>query len=210
MTDNPYGGSQPGYGQDPSAAQPGGQGPSGAGQPGGQPGTPPSFDKDKAQQQSAPPYFAPPVQPGYGQPPQGYGQPPQGYGPPPPGYGQPPQGYGAPAPSPGTGPMPGGGDLGASAKGFLGSLFDFSFTSFVTPKIIRVLYILLTVLIAIGYVVFTVTTFANSAALGLLVLVVGAVVAVAYLALGRVVLEFYMAVFRMSDDIQALRRQQGR
>src|SRR5438270_11238204 len=32
---------------------------------------------------------------------------------------------------------------GTTAKGFLGSLFDFGFTSFVTPKIIKVLYVLI-------------------------------------------------------------------
>ena len=33
----------------------------------------------------------------------------------------------------------------AAEKGFLGSLFDFSFKSFVTPKIIKVLYVLFTI-----------------------------------------------------------------
>jgi len=40
-----------------------------------------------------------------------------------------------------------------------------------------------------------------------LALVVGAVVAIIYLALTRVVPEFSMAVFRMSDNIQAIKRQ---
>ena len=30
-------------------------------------------------------------------------------------------------------------------KGFVGSLFDFSFSTFVTPKIIKVLYVLFTI-----------------------------------------------------------------
>ena len=41
-----------------------------------------------------------------------------------------------------SGLKPAGAKRSSDAKGFLGSLFDFSFTSFVTPKIVKVLYVL--------------------------------------------------------------------
>jgi len=147
---------------------------------------------------SPPPHSAPPPPP-----PPGYGSPQQGYAPAgPPG---PPQGAGGYAPAPPPPPV----SAGVGAKGFLGSLFDFSFTTFVTPKMIRVLYILITVVLGLGYVAFVVGAFLQGVGRGLLVLVAGAVVALFYLVFARVALEFYMAVFRMSDDMQALRRQRG-
>ena len=35
------------------------------------------------------------------------------------------------------------------AKGFFSSLFDYSFSSFITPKIIKVLYVLLTIAVSL-------------------------------------------------------------
>lgn len=46
-------------------------------------------------------------------------------------------------------------------KGFMGSLFDLSFTSFVTTKLIKVLYVLSLVLLAIMYVVVAIGIFSS-------------------------------------------------
>lgn len=113
------------------------------------------------------------------------------------GYGQ--QGYGYPA-APPVAPA-------ATGKDFFAALFDFSFSTFVTPSIIKVLYILITVFIGLGYFLFVITSFSQSALAGLAVLVLGAVGAILYLALARVFLEFYMAVFRLSDDVQEMKNQ---
>jgi len=121
------------------------------------------------------------------------------------GYGTGPTGPGGPGGSSGPG-GPGGpqyGPSGASgdAKGFIGSLFDFSFNSFVTPKIVRFVYILLTIAIVLGYVGFVIAGFADSAVSGVLVLLLGWIPALLYLALFRMTLEFYYSVVRMSEDI---------
>jgi Domain of unknown function (DUF4282) len=42
----------------------------------------------------------------------------------------------------------------SDAKGFLGSLFDFSFTSFVTPKIVKVIYVLVAIWTVIWALIF--------------------------------------------------------
>ena len=89
--------------------------------------------------------------------------------PPPPSY-QP-----APATPYGVGPAE-----KTDAAGFLRALFDFSFSTFITPKVVRFVYILAT---------------------GLLVLLVGPIVMLVYLALIRMTLEFYLAITRMSQDI---------
>ena len=179
MTDNPYGGSQPGYGQDPNA------------QPARQ-----------TQPSSSPP-TGQPAQPGYGQPAQGYTQPVQGYAQPAQEYGQPTQGYGGYPYPPANGPA------GEQAKGFLGSLFDFSFTSFVTPKIIKVVYVLEVVFTVLAYLIVTISSFATNGALGLVVLISGAIGAILYLALLRMVLEFFLGVYRISLDVHAIKGRQG-
>jgi hypothetical protein len=127
----------------------------------------------------------PPYGSGYGQ------QPPPGWGPPP--------GPGGPAGYPG-GPA-GGPPLQAEGKNFFAALFDYSFNSFATPGLIRVLYIIGTVVIALGWLGYTVIAFQLSAVFGLITLIFGAVVALFMLAFLRVSLEFYYAVVRMSEDI---------
>lgn len=90
------------------------------------------------------------AQPGGG-PQQGYGQAPQ----------QPPQGQqGYPAPQQGYPPqqgpqvslpsIPKSADAAGAAKGFGMGLIDFSFTTFIAPKVIKVVYVLLLVAVVLG------------------------------------------------------------
>ena len=90
---------------------------------------------------------------------------------------------------------------------FFGALFDFSFNSFATPVVIKVLYILGLVGIALGYVAVVISGFADSPLTGLVALIGGAVVALFYVIFFRVFLEFYYAVVRMSEDIRAMRNR---
>lgn len=126
----------------------------------------------------------PPYQGGYGQ------QPPPPWGPPP---GQP--GYGGPG---GIGPT---GGPQAQAKGFFSALFDFGFNSFATPAVVKVIYIVGLVILALAYVGFVIAGFAQGVLSGLGVLIGGAIVGLFYLTLFRITLEFYYAVVRMSEDI---------
>ncbi len=104
-----------------------------------------------------------------------------------------------PAQSPGYGSMP---PVHAEeTKGFFGSLFDFSFNSFVTPKIVKFVYVISTIAIVLGYVFFVIVGFSRSVGLGVVVLLLGAITAIVYLAFIRMTLEFYYAIVRMSEDI---------
>lgn len=134
-----------------------------------------------------------PPRPGGSYPPQGPppGGPPPG-GPPPPGY--PPAGGGYP-------PYPGGGGNAPPRKNFFAALFDITFSTFITPTIIKVVYLLLMIVLVIGWLVFTIAAFAENAGAGILALLLGAVAMVIYLAFIRMTLEFYLAVVRMSEDI---------
>lgn len=117
-------------------------------------------------------------------------------------YGSPPSGPQQPPNFP-TDPGPGGPFDGGprKGKGFFGALFDFSFNHFVTPIIIKVVYVLATIGLALGWIILVISGFTHSVGAGLLLLIGGAVVALLYLALIRMTLEFYMAVVRMSEDI---------
>jgi hypothetical protein len=114
--------------------------------------------------------------------------------------------YGTPPPNqppyPPTGGSPSGGPAGQpNGKGFFGALFDFRFEHFITPMIVKAVYLLALVGLVIGWLIFLVAGFASDAASGVIVLVLGPVLLVLYLAFIRMTLEFYLAVVRMSEDI---------
>jgi len=81
-------------------------------------------------------------------------------------------------------------------------LFDFSFTSFVTPKIVKLVYVLATVALGLVYLVVVIVGFVgDQPAVGVVVLLLGWIPFLVYLALIRMTLEFYFAIVRMSEDI---------
>jgi hypothetical protein len=116
-----------------------------------------------------------------------------------------------PPPGPPGGPMPpmppapaagGGSPIGAdTASGFFAALFDFSFTTFITPKVVKVVYIIATALLALGFLIVLVSAFSDSAGAGVAVLIIGPIVFLLYLAFIRMSLEFMVAIVRMSEDI---------
>jgi hypothetical protein len=61
----------------------------------------------------------------------------------------------------------------ADERNFFAALFDFTFTSFITTKIIKVLYVLVMIIIALSALLFTVDVFRLNATFGLLTLVIG-------------------------------------
>lgn len=104
-------------------------------------------------------------------------------------------------PQPADQPPPTGGNAMAVSSGFFGALFDFNFDRFITPMIVKAVYLLALILLAVGWFVIMVTSFTQSVGLGLVVLILGPVVVVVYLAFIRMTLEFYLAIVRMSQDI---------
>ena len=85
-------------------------------------------------------------------------------------------------------------------KGFIGSLFDVSFSSLITTKVIKVIYILSMILIGLTALIFVVAAFTQSAAGGIITLLVFApLAALLYLIYVRVILEVIICVFRIME-----------
>lgn len=96
-------------------------------------------------------------------------------------------------------------------KGFIKSLFDFSFTSFITTKIVRTLYIIITII----YSLVAIAAFIGLLSRGggdIAIAVIGVPIAyILYLALARVGLEVIAVVFRIAEhsrDIRDMMRAQ--
>ena len=177
--------------------------PGGSGQPGYAAPSYSSSGQDQAQAQSFPP---PPPDQTYTSLGQGQGQY-QGYQPP--SYGQPGQGAAGPPPqwqasavSAPAKPRP----RAAGEKGFVGSLFDFSFTSLVTPKIVKVLYILFTIWTALIGLSILIVGFETGGVWGglFVLIIVEPIFVLLTLGIYRVVLELFVVVFRIHDELKKI------
>ncbi|WP_323096473.1 DUF4282 domain-containing protein [Intrasporangium sp. YIM S08009] len=180
----------------PGAPTPGGPGPQG-GAPGTEPiptgapapGTTPSAPPPPPASGAGGPGMPPPPPVGPGSP----GQP-----------GQPGQPHHEPhQPGGGAGAFvtAGGEALADSSTGFFPALFDFTFNTFVTPKIVRIVYVLAVVWAGLGYLFAVIGGFASSLTTGLVALIFGPIVAIIWLAVVRIGLEFGISVVRMSEDV---------
>jgi uncharacterized membrane protein len=90
-------------------------------------------------------------------------------------------------------------------KGFFGSLFDLSFTSLVTTRIIKVLYVLAIVLIGLYALVFIAGGFSHSTSAGVVVLlIIAPIFALVSLIYTRVLLEVIIALFRIMENTSEL------
>jgi uncharacterized protein DUF4282 len=96
-------------------------------------------------------------------------------------------------------------------QGFLASLFDVSFSSLITTRVIKILYILSMVLIGLNVLAFVGAAFAQSAGAGLFTLILAPFIALLFLVYVRVLLEIVIAIFRIMEtngELVALQRAQ--
>ncbi|WP_299053572.1 DUF4282 domain-containing protein [uncultured Nocardioides sp.] len=163
------------------------------------------------QQPAQEPSYQQPAQPSYQQPYQQ--QPPQQQGWDGPqqasydqGYAQPyQQGYerSAGQAGPWSTSSSGGGAAAAEAKGLVGALLDFSFSTFVTGRIVKVVYVLAIVGLALGLLGWLASAIATGSPLFIVfALVAGPIGFVVYLCFVRMTLELFLAITRMSEDIR--------
>jgi uncharacterized membrane protein YciS (DUF1049 family) len=95
-------------------------------------------------------------------------------------------------------------------KGFFGSLFDLSFTSFIATKLVKVLYVLAIIAAGLGAIGLVVSAFAYGTAQGVFaLLVVGPLLFLLGVIWMRVLLELIVVIFRISEHLAEI-AQQGR
>jgi hypothetical protein len=93
------------------------------------------------------------------------------------------------------------------ARGFLASLFDLSFTSFITTKLIKVLYVLGMIGAALGSLGFAFSGFKAGSVSGLITLVLAPVIFLFGVIYFRVMMELVMVIFRAAEHVAEIARQ---
>ncbi|MEU3889019.1 DUF4282 domain-containing protein [Streptomyces sp. NPDC029041] len=116
-----------------------------------------------------------------------------------------PPSYGSPPPFGPTPPPPG--EPPSRGKGFFADLFDFGFTDFITPKVVKFVYVVVTIIIALAWIFYIILGFSISPGAGLLVLIFGPIVALLWLLVCRITLELTMVIFRIGADLHAVRER---
>lgn len=96
-----------------------------------------------------------------------------------------------------------------SSSGFFNALYDFSFSEFVTTKIIKVLYAIGIFFAAIGALMFIIWGFRSSVLFGLLTIILSPIVFVLYSILVRVYLEIVIVIFRIAENVSAIAKAKG-
>ena len=91
-------------------------------------------------------------------------------------------------------------------KGFFGSLFDFSFSEFVTPKIISVLYIIGVVVAGIASLILVIGSFRSGVGTGILSLLLMPLYFLLMVIFARVYMEIIIILFKIHEGISSLKK----
>jgi hypothetical protein len=91
--------------------------------------------------------------------------------------------------------------------GFLRQLFDFSFTRFITTRIVRVLFVLGLFFGFVGTVGAIVGGFYDSVTVGVVTLVLSPLWLLLYAIVIRVLLEMAIIIFRMAENVGEIAKQ---
>jgi len=90
------------------------------------------------------------------------------------------------------------------------ALFDFNFRKFITPSIIKIIYILVMIMLAVAYLGMVISAFVEDTLLGFLVLIIlGPLFVLVYLCLIRAGLESLIASIRTAENTAELVRLAG-
>ena len=88
--------------------------------------------------------------------------------------------------------------------GFLTTLFDFSFSEFVTTKVIKYAYALGIILAGIAAIAVIGSSFAKSIALGILMLILSPFIFLLYVLITRIWMEIIIVIFRIAENTKKL------
>jgi hypothetical protein len=87
-------------------------------------------------------------------------------------------------------------------------LFDLSFTNFITPKLIKVLFVISIVLAGLGALAVVGSAFMSSAIAGIFaLLIVAPILFLFYVIYARVMMEVLIVIFRGSEHLAEIAKQ---
>ena len=96
--------------------------------------------------------------------------------------------------------------------GFFSSLFDLNFSRVVTTRVVKWLYLIVIILVALGLIGYIVTAIISGSVVAIvLAVIVGPLVALLYIIVARIFFEVLVAIFRILEtnrEIAFLERQQ--
>jgi len=92
-------------------------------------------------------------------------------------------------------------------EGTLGDIFDFTFTKYVTPSVIKILYVLLIVFAALAYLFIVIAGFSSSFGAGIGALILGGIWVLLSILFYRVGLEIVMALFAIKQNTDRMAAQ---
>lgn len=95
-------------------------------------------------------------------------------------------------------------------KGFFASLFDFSFSEFITSKIIKFLYILSIIVIVLLALAVIIICFKKSKGTGIAALVFSPLIFLLFVILDRIWLEMMIVIFRIAEHVRDIAQQKRR
>jgi hypothetical protein len=94
------------------------------------------------------------------------------------------------------------------AMGFIRSLYDFSFSSFVTLRVIRVLYVLITILYSLAAIlVFIGALVEHKPADIVFAIIIVPIAYLIYLTFARIAMEILMVLFNIGKDVRSIRER---
>lgn len=93
--------------------------------------------------------------------------------------------------------------------GVCASLFDFKFKGFVTPRIIKILYWIIIILICLGVFVNIINGFATGMIPGIITLIVAPLIGFLLVMAARVYLEIIMVIFRIMGLVESIAEAKG-
>ncbi len=94
-------------------------------------------------------------------------------------------------------------------KGFVGMIFDSSFSEFVTTRVIKVLLYLAMIVNAIWTIVIIVGGFSQGVLAGIIALILSPLIYIILMLIARIYLELLIVVFRIADELKSIRIKLG-
>ncbi len=92
----------------------------------------------------------------------------------------------------------------ATQSGGLGDIFDLTFEKFVTPSVVKIIYILILVFAALGWLAIVFSGIANGFGAFLGALIFGTIFVLVSVLLYRIMLEMVMIIFRIGDNTERM------